>query len=176
MTNNKRIAIASLLAACVLGVVAIIVGCASQNSSEAIAPVRNLFPTAQELRDVTSPLAENRGISFLAVEGPSGTVGYIAEQRIPTRSGSFKLKVVMDDNFRVREASALEYTAQRGEEICSPRFSQQFEGKTPDAPIRVGKDIDAITGATISSRAMADGVRRIIRLARDEFSGTRQWK
>ena len=68
----------------------------------------------------------------------------------------------------------MEYSAQRGEEVCSPSFAQQFEGKTPDAPIRVGKDIDAVTGATISSRAMADGVRRIVRLAREEFSGTRQ--
>ncbi len=177
MTNNKRIAIASLLAACALGVVATIVGCASQNSTEAIAGISNLFPAAQGLRDVTFPQAREQGISFLAIEGPLGTIGYIAEQqRIPTRSGSFTLEVVMDDNFRVREARALEYTAQRGEDICLPRFSRQFEGKTPDAPIRVGKDIDAITGATISSRAMAGGVRRIIRLAREEFSGTRQWK
>ncbi len=175
--NNRRGVFASLLAVCALSIVATIVGCASQNSTEAIASIRDLFPAAQGLRDVTSPQAKTRGISFLAIEGPSGTVGYIGEQqRVPTRSGSFTLKVVMDDNFRVREARALEYTAQRGEEICSPRFSQQFEGKMPDAPIRIGKDIDAITGATISSRAMADGVRRIIRLAREEFSGTRQWK
>ncbi len=174
MTNNKRIAIASLLAACALGFVATIVGCALQNSTEAIAGIRDLFPAAQGLRDVTSPQAKDLGISFLAIEGPSGTVGYIAEQRVPTRSGSFKIKVVMDNNYRVRRAKAMEYSAQRGEEVCSPSFSQQFEGKTPDAPIRVGKDIDAITGATISSRAMADGVRRIIRLAREEFSRTRQ--
>ncbi len=79
----------------------------------------------------------------------------------------------MDSNYRVRHAKAMEYTAQRGEEICLSKFSQQFEGKTPDAPIRVGKDIDAISGATISSRAMANGVSRIIRMAREEFSGTR---
>ncbi len=173
MMNNKWIAIAPLLVAYALGVVATIVGCASQNSTEAIAGIRGLFPTVQGLRNVTFPQAREQGISFLAIESPSGTVGYIAEQqRVPTRSGSFKLKVVMDDDFRVREARALEYTAQRGEDICSPSFSRQFEGKTPDAPIRVGKDIDAITGATISSRAMADGVRRIIRLAREELSGT----
>ena len=177
MKNTAWLAIASVLVACALGVVATIVGCASQDSTEALVSIRDLFPTAQGLRDVTFPQAREQGINFLAIIGPSGTVGYIAEQqRVPTRSGSFKLKVVMDDNFRVREARALEYTAQRGEEVCSPRFSRQFEGKTPDAPIRVGKDIDAITGATISSRAMANGVRRIICLARDEFSRTRQVK
>ena len=173
MTNNKRITIALLLAGCAFVGVATIVGCASQNTTDPIVSIRDLFPAAQSLRDVTFPQAMEQRISFLAIEGPSGTVGYIAEQQlVPTRSGSFTLKVVMDDHFRIRNARALEYTAQRGEDICTPSFARQFEGKTPDAPIRVGTDIDAITGATISSRAMADGVRRIIRLARDEFSGT----
>ena len=122
---------------------------------------------------MTFSQARAQGISFLAIEGPSGTVGYIAKQRVTVRSGSFTVEVVMDNNFRVRDAKAMGYSGQRGDEVCFPSFSNQFKGKTPDAPIRVGKDIDAVSGATISSRAMADGVRHIVRLARDEFSRTR---
>ncbi len=172
MTNIKRIAIASLLAVCTFCVMATVVGCTPQSSTETIASICNLFPSAQGLNDVTFPHAKEQGISFLAIEGPSGTVGYIAKQRVTTRSGSFTVKVVMDSNYQIKNAKALEYSAQRGDEVCYPSFSQQFEGKTPDAPIRVGKDIDAVSGATISSRAMADGVRRIVRLAREEFSLT----
>ncbi len=170
MTNNKRIAIASLLVASAFCAVATMAGCASQSSTETIASIGNLFPSAQGLYDVTFPHAREQGISFLAIEGPLGTVGYIAKQRVTTRSGSFTVKVVMDNNYRVKDVKAMEYSAQRGDEVCYPSFSQQFEGKTPDVPIRVGKDIDAVSGATISSRAMADGVRRIVRLARKEFS------
>ncbi len=168
--NNKRIAIALLLAICTLCAMATVVGCAPQSGAETIASISNLFPSAQGLNDVTFPHAREQGISFLAINGPSGTVGYIAKQRVTTRSGSFTVQVVMDSYFQVKDAKALAYSGQRGEEVCYPSFSQQFEGKTPDAPIRVGKDIDAVSGATISSRAMADGVRRIVRLARDEFS------
>ena len=33
-------------------------------------------------------------------------------------------------------------------------------GKTLDDPIAVGKDINALTGATVSSRAVTEAVRR----------------
>jgi Na+-translocating ferredoxin:NAD+ oxidoreductase RnfG subunit len=41
-------------------------------------------------------------------------------------------------------------------------------------PIRVGKDIDAITGATLSSKAMSGGVRDAIRLVRKLATSSHQ--
>ena len=40
------------------------------------------------------------------------------------------------------------------------RFRRQFVGKTGRDPLRLNRDIDAVSGATISSGAMAVGVRR----------------
>jgi hypothetical protein len=47
-----------------------------------------------------------------------------------------------------------------GDEVRSDRFRAQFQGKTAGDPITAGKDIDIVSGATISSRSMALGVKR----------------
>jgi electron transport complex protein RnfG len=54
------------------------------------------------------------------------------------------------------------YREARGDEVRDEHFRKQFVGKTTRDPITVDQDIVAISGATISSRAMAVGVRRAI--------------
>ncbi len=54
------------------------------------------------------------------------------------------------------------YRESHGAEICSQRFSKQFAGKTVRDSLRPNKDIDSISGATISSRAITMGVRRAL--------------
>ena len=54
------------------------------------------------------------------------------------------------------------YRESRGDEIRSPRFSKQFQGKTVRDSMRPNKDIDSVSGATISSRAITIGVRRAL--------------
>jgi electron transport complex protein RnfG len=52
------------------------------------------------------------------------------------------------------------YREPRGDEVRDPRFRRQFEGKTAADPLRIDRDIDAVSGATISSASLAAGVRR----------------
>jgi len=44
------------------------------------------------------------------------------------------------------------------------RWYQQFEGKTGAAPLRLGDDVHGIVGATLSSRATTESVRRVLAL------------
>jgi len=52
------------------------------------------------------------------------------------------------------------YREARGDEVRDERFRKQFVGKT--AADALGEDVVAISGATISSKAMAVGVRRAL--------------
>jgi Na+-translocating ferredoxin:NAD+ oxidoreductase RnfG subunit len=60
----------------------------------------------------------------------------------------------------VERVEVLVYREAYGDEIRAERFRAQFSGKTASDPITVGKDIDMISGASISSRSMALGVKR----------------
>ena len=54
------------------------------------------------------------------------------------------------------------YREARGDEVRDGRFRAQFVGKSARDTLRAGDDIVAVSGATISSRAMAIGVRRAV--------------
>lgn len=54
----------------------------------------------------------------------------------------------------------MEYREAYGDQVREERFRRQFVGKTARDTIAAGKDIQIITGASISSRSMAVGVKR----------------
>lgn len=62
----------------------------------------------------------------------------------------------------VERQEIVSYREARGDEVRDARFRAQFVGKTSHDPLRPGDDVVAISGATISSRAMAIGVRRAL--------------
>lgn len=54
------------------------------------------------------------------------------------------------------------YREARGDEVRDERFRAQFVGKSARDAIETNQDIVAVSGATISSRAMAVGVKRAV--------------
>jgi hypothetical protein len=52
------------------------------------------------------------------------------------------------------------YREPRGDEVRDARFRKQFEGKTAQDALRLNQDIDAVSGATVSSASLATGAHR----------------
>jgi hypothetical protein len=52
------------------------------------------------------------------------------------------------------------YREAYGDEVRGDRFRQQFVGKTANDPIVAGQDISIVSGASISSKSVALGVKR----------------
>jgi hypothetical protein len=73
----------------------------------------------------------------------------------------------------VERQEIVAYREPRGDEVRDERFRKQFVGKSAHDPIAAGDDIIAISGATISSRAMAVGVRRAVVLFDELIKPTR---
>jgi H+/Na+-translocating ferredoxin:NAD+ oxidoreductase subunit G len=59
-----------------------------------------------------------------------------------------------------QDIQVMVYRETHGAEIRDRRFRAQFSGKTLKQPLAVGKDVDAITGATISSNSAAYAMRK----------------
>jgi hypothetical protein len=62
----------------------------------------------------------------------------------------------------VERQEIVAYREPRGDEVRDDRFRRQFIGKSARDAIATNQDIVAISGATISSRAMAVGVKRAV--------------
>lgn len=65
---------------------------------------------------------------------------------------------------RVERVEILVYREAYGDGVRSDSFRDQFTGKTVDNPLRVGKEIRVVSGATLSSRALSVAVRRALAL------------
>ena len=105
-------------------------------------------------------------------------IGYIAEGYGKGYSSYIHILTSVDKNFIVKKVSILGHgeTPGLGDEIEKDYFINQFEGKTSDNLIVIKGEapdqIEAITGATISSRAVAeDGVKNGVKMLEEKLSG-----
>src|SRR5262249_19236525 len=77
---------------------------------------------------------------------------------------------------KVTEVVIMEFRENRGWEVKEKRFLNQFRGKTVRNAIRVDEDIINYTGATLSSKAVARGVKRALLLLNAFYPGEARTK
>ncbi len=116
-------------------------------------------------RQLGYQLSKSSYYFFVATSNTAtGTVvdgyAFIDDQMGQHRPITFAVKLSPEGT--VMREEVMVYRESRGDEIRSPRFSKQFRGKTVRDSLRPNKDIDCVSGATISSRAITVGVRRAL--------------
>jgi uncharacterized protein with FMN-binding domain len=63
---------------------------------------------------------------------------------------------------RVHRVDILQYRESYGGDVRSPSWLSQFVGKSASSPLQVGSDIRNISGATLSSMHVTEGVKRVL--------------
>lgn len=101
-------------------------------------------------------------VTFYFAEQEGKRYGVAVVDVQPGKWGPVKFIIAMDMKGVVRTVKVLSYEEKRGRPIARSSFLNQFNGKSSDDPIEVGKDISGISGATISSRSSAFAVRKAI--------------
>lgn len=74
-----------------------------------------------------------------------------------TEHEQFYFLTLYDSELNIRNVKVLEYTSQYGYEITAKSWLKQFAGKKA-GNLRIGVDIDGISGATISVRSIIDNI------------------
>lgn len=119
-----------------------------------------------EQREKIKSLAKIKRVSrtFSYYEGMKGDkpIGYAVIKNTWSKLSYITFMVAIDPKGEIRMVEVLTYRELRAINIRRKRFLQQFKGKTINNRLRLNSDIDAVTGATISSRAISDGVRGIL--------------
>jgi len=70
--------------------------------------------------------------------------------------------VILDGDLQVIAVRVIRYREQHGGAVQNLKWLEQFKGVDVDIPLKLGDQIDGITGATLSSTAMTKGVRRLL--------------
>jgi FMN-binding domain. len=88
--------------------------------------------------------------------------GYFIADAVIGKHDLISYAVGLDNDGHVRQVEILEYRESYGGEVRNAAWRAQFKGKHDGDPVHVGQDIQNISGATLSSTHLTDGVRRLL--------------
>ncbi len=97
-------------------------------------------------------------------------VGYVVKDTVKGKWGPIHYMLSLNKEGKIRDIIVLEYRERRGRPIARRRFLKQFVGKTTQDRIKLNKDIRGISGASISSRGMANGIRKLVHVFNEVYA------
>ncbi len=104
---------------------------------------------------------ENGGTTWKAQAGDK-LVGLFVVDHVIGKHLYIDYAVALDPSGRVLRVDILQYRESYGGEVREPGWLAQFVGKTGSSALKVGGDIRNISGATLSSLHLTEGVKRVL--------------
>ena len=104
---------------------------------------------------VSEPLQGNR--IYKAVDG-----SWLIVDEVVGKHEMITYAIGISPNGAVQGIEIMEYRESYGYEVADLSWRKQFYGKTAADPIKLNKDIQNISGATLSSKHLTDGVKRVL--------------
>jgi hypothetical protein len=92
----------------------------------------------------------------------AGSGGWFIVDEVVGKHEFIAFAVALDATGAVKDVEILDYREAYGGQVREPAWRAQFVGKRAGSPVALGKDIKNISGATLSSKHVTDGVRRIL--------------
>lgn len=89
-------------------------------------------------------------------------LGWTVLDRVIGKHDLITYMVALDPKGTVIRVDILEYRENYGGEVRNRRWLAQFIGMRANAPLRINREIQNISGATLSSRHLTSGVARIL--------------
>ena len=108
---------------------------------------------------ITLEKIEDHRITYYAGKKAGKPMGYMVIDHVIGKSFPMTFMVVLNLDGTVRNVEIMVYREPRGWEVKYKSFLSQFFGRNADSDFR---DINSITGATLSVRAMTKGVRKAV--------------
>ncbi|MEP7042645.1 MAG: FMN-binding protein [Dokdonella sp.] len=91
-------------------------------------------------------------------------LGWLIIDRVIGKAELITYALALDSAGTVKSLEILDYRETHGGEVRLPAWRKQFVGKTAQEPVRIDNDIKNISGATLSSRHITEGVHRLLQL------------
>ena len=88
----------------------------------------------------------------------AGGCGAGSPDQVNSASEYFDYFIIYDHNVAVRLVRVFNYQASHGHEVTAKGWLKQFTGYNGTSDLQVDKDVDAISGATVSVYAITDDV------------------
>jgi len=90
------------------------------------------------------------------------TGGWFIADEVVGKHDFIPFALALDAAGAVKSVEILEYREAYGGEVRNPKWLAQFKGKKNGDRLKLTDDIQNISGATLSSKHVTDGVRRLL--------------
>ncbi len=104
----------------------------------------------------------SRGEQVWRAEAGGRLAGYFFLDYVIGKHEAIDYAVALSPDGRVRRVEILEYRESYGGEVADRNWLAQFEGKGLGDSLVPGHDIRTISGATLSSRHVTEGIKRVL--------------
>ena len=88
--------------------------------------------------------------------------GYFVVERVVGKHEFITVAIGINPNGTLKQIEIMDYRESYGHEVRDPSWRAQFVGKSASSPLQLGADIKNISGATLSSKHVTDGVKRVL--------------
>jgi Na+-translocating ferredoxin:NAD+ oxidoreductase RnfG subunit len=92
----------------------------------------------------------------------ASTGGWLIVDEVVGKHEFIPIALGLDASGSVKDVEILEYREAFGDQVRDPKWRAQFVGKHNGSVLTLEKDIKNISGATLSSKHITDGVRRLL--------------
>ncbi|MBT5425043.1 MAG: hypothetical protein HN936_13335 [Bacteroidetes bacterium] len=96
---------------------------------------------------------------YYSISNDEGIIGYAAGRKITDQYLNYFPLFAFDSDLKVKEVFIIEMNTIKGAEITAKSWLKQFKSYS-GGQLKLGKDIDGITGATLSGLSMVREVQR----------------
>ena len=100
------------------------------------------------------------------VEKDGVSVGWFLLDEVYGKHEFITYAMGLDRDGTVRGLEILNYRESHGGEVRNENWRAQFDGKRYGDQLRLGKDVENISGATLSCKHLTEGVRRLLAIYR----------
>ncbi len=90
--------------------------------------------------------------------------GYAVLDNVYGKSMPITFLVILNDKGEIKKTLVIKYREAYGGQISSTKWLRQFNSKDKNSNYNIGKDIDGISGATISVNALSKGIKKLVLL------------
>ncbi len=137
-----------------------------EQAQAAIFPGAKLIPVAITLTNAQrGAIAKASGVRVRSTEVRAWRVGgggWFVIDEVLGKHEFITYAIGIGADGAVRGIEIMDYRETYGAEVRNEKWRAQFIGKTTAAPLKLDQDIKNISGATLSSRHITDGVKRLL--------------
>ena len=128
------------------------------------AVLTEVFPASNSWKNLSPESRSSRAPQLVEARNGDDLLGYGVALYPVSRSGPFRIVVVVAPDETVVAVKIPKYPHRRGRKVRRKSFLKQFNGVSYGEPLKLGEQVDGVSGATSSATALTGSVRQALLL------------